>query len=138
MLVTSDDAFDAQFEQLSDQMSTTAVFDGVGGELITRIAPYLPRNSTIFYGFLAGTTPVSVPSATFMAKNLTMKPFSNFNSKTVSDQAKLQDALTYLHTQIADPLFKTKIGTTFQLKQIHEAMAYETKPGAKAVLLGRG
>jgi NADPH:quinone reductase len=30
------------------------VFDGVGGELITRIAPRLPRNSTVwFYGFLA-------------------------------------------------------------------------------------
>jgi NADPH2:quinone reductase len=73
-----------------------------------------------------------------MAKNLTMKTFSNFNSATVRDTAKLGEALEYLHTQIADPLFRTKIGKTFQLDQIREAMAYETQPGAKAVLLAKG
>jgi NADPH2:quinone reductase len=139
VLVTSDDDFDAKFERLAEELKTTAVFDGVGGELITHIAPRLPRNSTVwFYGFLAGAAPVSVPSATFMAKNLTMKPFSNFNSATVRDASKLREALEYLQTQIADPLFRTKIGKTFRLDQIREAMAYETKPGAKAVLLTNG
>ena len=139
VLVTSDDDFDAKFERLAEELKTTAVFDGVGGELITRIAPRLPRNSTVwFYGFLAGAAPVSVPSATFMAKNLTMKPFSNFNSATVRDASKLREALEYLQTQIADPLFRTKIGKTFRLDKIREAMAYETKPGAKAVLLTNG
>jgi NADPH:quinone reductase-like Zn-dependent oxidoreductase len=65
-LVTSDDDFDTKFEQLTEELKTTAVFDGVGGEIITRIAPRLPRNATIwFYGFLAGATPVSVASLTF-------------------------------------------------------------------------
>ena len=45
------------------------------------------------------------------------------------------EALEYLHTQIADSLFRTKIGKIFHLAEICEAMAYETKPGAKAVLL---
>lgn len=139
MLVTSGDDFDAKFEQLAEELKTTAVFDGAGGELITRIAPRLPRNSTIwFYGLLAGTAPVSLPSGMFMTKNLTMKPFSNFNSATVRDMAKLREALGYLHTQIADPLFRTKVGKTFRLDQIREAMAYETKPGAKEVLLAKG
>ena len=139
VLVTSDDGFDAKFEQLADELKTTAVFDGVGGELITRIAPRLPRNSTVwFYGFLAGAAPVSVPSGTFMAKNLTMKPFSNFNSVTVRDTVMLREALEYLRTQIADSLFRTKIGKIFHLAEIREAMAYETKPGAKAVLLMKG
>jgi NADPH2:quinone reductase len=139
MLVPSDDDFDTKFEQLAEEHKTTAVFDGVGGELITRIAPHLPRNSTVwFYGFLAGATPVSIPSLTFMAKNLTMKTFSNFNSATVRDTAKLREALGYLHTQIADPLFRTKAGKTFRFDQIREAMAYETQPGAKAVLLANG
>ena len=70
-----------------------------------------------------------------MAKNLTMKPFSNFNSATVRDRAKLQHALTYLEKHIADPLFRTKVGRTFCLNQIQEAMAYEADPGAKAILL---
>jgi NADPH:quinone reductase len=136
VLVTSDEDFDTKFERLGEELKTTAVFDGAGGELITRIAPRLPRNSTVwFYGFLAGAAPVSVPSATFMAKNLTMKPFSNFNSATVRDRPRLKEALEYLHAQIADPLFRTRIGKTFQLDQIREAMAYETQPGAKAVLL---
>ena len=72
-----------------------------------------------------------------MAKNLTMKPFSNFNSATVRDTATLREALESLRTQIADSLFRTKIGKTFRLDQIREAMAYETQPGAKAVLLAK-
>ena len=97
VLATGDDDFDTKFEQLAQELKTTAVFDGVGGELITRIAPRLPRNSTIwFYGFLAGAAPVSVPSLTFMAKNFTMRTFSNFNSATVRDVAKLRQALEYL------------------------------------------
>ena len=136
LLVTTDADFDTKFERLAEELKATAVFDGVGGEIITRIVPRLPRNSAIwFYGFLAGAAPVAVPTATFMAKNLTMKPFSNFNSATVRDKAKLQQALKYLHTRFADRLFRTKIGKTFPLDQIHEAMAYETEPGAKAVLL---
>ena len=138
VLVTGEDGFDTRFEQLAEKLKTTAVFDGVGGELISRIAPRLPRNSTVwFYGFLAGAAPVSVPSGTFMAKNLTMKPFSNFNSATVRDAARLRKALEYLHLQIADPLFRTKVGRTFRLDQIREAMAYETAPGAKAVLVAK-
>ena len=139
VLVTGDEDFDTKFEQLAEKLKTTAVFDGVGGELITRIAPRLPRNSTVwFYGFLAGATPVSVASFTFMTKSLTMKTFSNFNSATVRDPAKLREALGYLQTQIADRLFRTRIGKTFRLDQIREAMSYETEPGAKAVLLAKG
>ena len=135
-LNTSDADFDPLFERHAAELKTTAVFDGVGGDLITRIAPRLPRNSTVwFYGFLAGAAPVAVPSAVYMAKNLTMKSFSNFNSATVRDTAKLQRALEYLHEHIADPLFRTKVGRSFRLDQIQEAMAYETAPGAKAVLL---
>ncbi len=138
VLVTSDAGFDTKFEELAAELKATAVFDGVGGDLITRIAPHVPRNSTVwFYGFLAGAAPVAVPSATFMAKNLTMRPFSNFNSATVRDPAKLQRALGYVQEHIADPLFRTKVGRTFRLDEIGEAMTYEKEPGSKAVLLPR-
>ncbi len=138
VLVTSDAGFDMAFEELAAELKATAVFDGAGGDLITRIAPRLPRNSTVwFYGFLAGAAPVTVPSATFMAKNLTMKAFSNFNSATVRDPEKLKRALDYLQQHIADPLFRTKVGRTFRLDEIGDAMTYETAPGSKAVLLCR-
>ncbi len=136
VLVTTDAMFDETFERLAAELNTTAVFDGVGGALVTRVAPRLPRSSTVwFYGFLDGAAPVSVPSALFMARNLTMKPFSNFNSATVRDSEKLQTALQFLTQQMADPLFRTKVGKTFALDQIQEAMTYEVEPGAKAVLL---
>ena len=76
-----------------------------------------------------------MPSLTIMAKNLTKKTFSNFNCATVCDMAKLREALEYLQPQTADPPFRTKIGKTFRRDQICEAMAYETLPGANAVLL---
>ena len=136
VLVTSDTDFDEAFERLAAELGATAVFDGVGGDLVSRIAPRLPRNSTVwFYGFLGGASPVSVPSMIYMAKNLTMKPFSNFNSATVRDAKKLQVALDALNKQIANPLFRTKVGKTFPLTHIQEAMAYEMEPGAKAVLI---
>ena len=63
ILVTSDPSFDAGFERLAAKLNTTAVLDGAGGDLISRTAPRLPPNSTVwFYGFLAGATPVAVSS----------------------------------------------------------------------------
>lgn len=138
VLVTTDAQFGTKFEEVAAELNTTAVFDGAGGDLITRIAPLLPRNSTVwFYGFLAGAAPVAVPSMTFMVKNLTMRSFSNFNSATVRDPAELQRALGYLQEHIADPLFRTKVGRTFQLDEIRDAMTFEAEPGSKAVLLSR-
>jgi NADPH:quinone reductase len=135
VLNTASEGFENELERLAGEFRATAVFDGVGGELITRIAPHLPLNSSIsFYGFLGGSTPVSVPSRVFMMKNLTMKRFSNFFSSTVADREKLRAALTYLSGIIEDPMFRTRLGKRFRFDQISEAIAYEATPGAKAIL----
>lgn len=135
VLATSNKDFDADFERRAEEFKTSAVFDGVGGELISRIAPLLPMNSTVsFYGFLAGAAPVSVSTGLFMSKSLVMRRFSNFNSATVRDAARLLAALRNLQEQIGNPLFRTRLGATFRLDQAQEAMAYETTPGRKAVL----
>lgn len=121
---------------LSAELGTTAVFDGVGGDLLGRIAPSLPMNSTIYcYGFLGGAIPFSMQSVLFMMKNLTIRPFSNFNSRTVRDQDKLVAALAALGGVIDDPMFTTWIGKEFGYDQIEQAMAYETHEGAKAILV---
>ncbi len=136
VLSTTDDDFEMQFEQRAEELQTTAVFDGVGGQLVSRITPLLPVNSTVsFYGFLAGAAPISVATGLFMSKNLVMERFSNFNSPTVRDTERLRDALKKLAQHIGNPLFRTRIGQTFRLDQIHEAIAYERTPGRKAVLL---
>ncbi|MGH9445252.1 MAG: zinc-binding dehydrogenase [Terriglobia bacterium] len=136
VLSTSAEGFETELVQLAEKLQATAVFDGVGGELISRIVPHLPMNSTIsFYGLLAGPTPISVPSAVFLMKNLAMKRFSNFNSGTVKDIKRLAEALTYIQGVIADPPFRTKIGETFSFEQIEEAMAYEPTHGSKAILV---
>ncbi|MBS1089754.1 hypothetical protein NKW55_13600 [Gluconobacter kondonii] len=135
VLVTESHDFENKLATLSKQLNTTAVFDGVGGELINRIAPHLPISSTIWcYGFLGGVGLISVPSVLFVAKKLTMKGFSNFNSATVRDIHKLRAALTSLEEIIADPMFRTRQGMKFSFDQIAEAMAYEAEPGAKAIL----
>jgi NADPH:quinone reductase len=54
IIVQSDSNFEGQLETLSQELNATTVFDGVGGALITKIAPLLPLSSTIYaYGFLA-------------------------------------------------------------------------------------
>jgi hypothetical protein len=64
-----------------------------------------------------------------------MKRFSNFESATVKDRARLGAALDDLRGVIGDPLFATRIGKEFPLEQIDEAMRFESTPGAKAALV---
>lgn len=136
VITVTEDNFESTVGALASQLGTTAVFDGVGGELITRLAPVLPMNSTVyFYGLLSGAVPISLPSLLFIAKNLTFRRFSNFESATARDPQKRQVALTELRSVIADPIFKTRIGREFTFDQIGEAMAYEDRQGAKAVLV---
>jgi NADPH2:quinone reductase len=125
-----------ELADLAARLGATAVFDGVGGALVTSIAPTLAINSTIYiYGLLAAAAPISLPSVLFMMKNLTLKRFSNFESSTVRDPEKLDAALLDLQSYIDDPLFKTRVGEEFRLDQFDDAMSYETVPGAKAVFV---
>ncbi|HEX7912901.1 MAG TPA: Zn-dependent oxidoreductase [Paraburkholderia sp.] len=121
---------------LAAELGTTAVFDGVGGDLPGIFTPVLPMNSTLYiYGLLGGPAPVSIPSMLFMMKNLTVRRFSNFESRTVKEQERLVAALRALECVIDDPVFTTRIGKEFRYDQIDLAMAYESFNGAKAVLV---
>ncbi|WP_158811247.1 Zn-dependent oxidoreductase [Beijerinckia sp. L45] len=136
VLTTGDEGFESELGRRAAALGTTAVFEGVGGDLTSRIAPLLPMNSAIhIYGFLGASAPVTVSSLVLMAKNLVLRPFSNFASATVADAQRLTAAITYLESVIEDPLFRTRIGKAFALEEIDAAMAYEAKPGAKAILV---
>jgi NADPH2:quinone reductase len=138
VLVTNDEGCESKLGKLAAEIGATAVFDGVGGDLTSRIASHLPMNSTIYlYGLLGAAAPVTISSFVIMAKNLTLKRFSNFASPTVANQQRLSAAITYLEGVIDDPLFHTRIGERFAFDQIDAAMAYEATPGAKAVLVTR-
>ncbi|MFL9874202.1 MDR/zinc-dependent alcohol dehydrogenase-like family protein [Paraburkholderia megapolitana] len=135
-VIVTREGFTDTLAALSTELGTTAVFDGVGGDLLGKIAPSLPMNSTIyFYGFLGGSAPASIQSALFMMKNLIMRRFSNYDSRTVKDQDKLVAALKTLAGVIDDPMFMTRIGKEFSYDQIDLAMAYESLDGSKAVLV---
>ncbi len=115
-------------------LDATAVFDGVGGGSLSRLLPHLPQGSTVYaYGFLAGPEAVSFPSALLMAKDLTLKRFSNFGTPTVRDPRALERSFHALEAEAGDPLFFTRVGQTFGLEEVEAAMAYEASPGAKAV-----
>jgi NADPH:quinone reductase len=136
-VIVTHENFTGSLGALSAELGTTAVFDGVGGDLLGRIAPSLPTNSSLyFYGFLGGATAlVSIQSVLFMMKNLTMRRFSNFESRTVKEPDRLVAALKALEGVIGDPMFTTRIGKEFRYDEIELAMAYESREGAKAVLV---
>ena len=53
-IIVTREGFTDTLSVLSAQLGTTAVFDGVGGDLLTTIAPVLAMNSTIYlYAFSA-------------------------------------------------------------------------------------
>ena len=135
ILVQSDKDFDRKLEQLSEKLKTTAVFDGVGGELISRVAKLLPHGSSIYtYGFLGGDQPLSIHTSLVLMKGLTIKGFGNFTSETVQDPTRLEEALTALSEIIGMPHFKTKVGKIFKLEEINDAMQFSSASGGKAVL----
>lgn len=135
-LVTRDPNFERDFATRAERLGGTAVFDGIGGELIGRIVPHLPANATVYgYGFLGGNTQIGITSLQVTLKNLTIKRFSNFESTTVKDDRKLAAALAALTEIVADPLFRTRIGEEFSFEEIDRAMKYEAARGVKAVLV---
>jgi NADPH:quinone reductase-like Zn-dependent oxidoreductase len=135
VLAMAEDGCEARLGALAAELRATAVFDGVGGDLLSRIAPHLPMNTTVYaYGFLGGSVPVAFSTALLVMRNLTLRRFSNFESPTVKNQASLVAALDYLSGVIDEPPFRTRIGRLFGFDQIYEAMSYERVAGAKAVL----
>lgn len=134
-VIVTREGFADELGTLAAELNATAVFDGIGGSLLSQIAPSLPMNSTIYlYGLLGGATPVAIPSLLFMSRNLTIRRFSNFESPTVKKRENLVRALEALEDAIDDPLFRTRIGNIFRPDQIEQAMAYESAEGTKAVL----
>ena len=133
LLVREEAGLDA-FGRRAEALGATAVFDGVGGQGLSRLLPHLPRGATVFsYGFLAGAEPVSFPSTLLMARNLTLKRFSNAEAAAVRDPEALQRSLHGLEAVIGDRLFFTRVGQAFGLEEAEAAMAFEASPGAKAV-----
>jgi NADPH:quinone reductase-like Zn-dependent oxidoreductase len=122
-----------EFADSARRLEATAIFDGVGGSLISRLMTVLPPRSVVsFYGFLSGTENIAFRSAIFMMKDLTCRRFSNFDSAVVREELKLKDMLDDLETCIDNPAFKTMIGRTFDLSDFDAALAFHEPGGGKA------
>ncbi len=123
-------------EQLARELGATAVFDGVGGSLISQMIGALPpRSSIFFYGFLSGAEMVTFHSSIFMMKDTTMRRFSNFDSPSVRDEKSLVNMLADLENCIDDPLFRTSVGQDFALSEFEAAMEYDAADGRKAIFV---
>jgi NADPH:quinone reductase-like Zn-dependent oxidoreductase len=136
ILVKSDTEFETKLENLSSKLNTTAVFDGVGGDLISLVAKVIPKNSTIYtYGFLGGEKPLTIHTSVILMKGLTITGFGNFTSETVTNPVKLRTALNDLTEIIHMPHFKTKVVELFTIEKITSALQYSSQNGEKAVLI---
>jgi len=137
IVVQSDANFDAEVQAALERRSATAVFDGVGGALLTRLVPCLAQASTIYsYGYLGGhDVPLQLPTTLLMTKGLTLRSFSNFASPTVRDPQQLDSALRQIGELFALPHCKTPLGRVYPFEQIDEAMAALGKGEGKPVLV---
>ena len=134
VLIQGTDKFKEHFAALSADLKTTAVFDGVGGALVSELLEIVPAGTTFYaYGFLGGNTPVSFHTR-LLIKGITIKGFSNFKTETVLDHRQLAEALEEISKVIHMPHFKFNIGAKFTLEQIGEALAFTGSKGTKAML----
>ncbi|MBV8278149.1 MAG: hypothetical protein JO170_23205 [Verrucomicrobia bacterium] len=69
-----------------------------------------------------------------MAKDFSLKSFSNFRSTTVQNPLELETALQQLSELIAMPHFKTKRGKAFAFDEIEDALRYVGSNGEKPIL----
>jgi NADPH:quinone reductase len=136
ILVQTDPDFDRDLAAMAEEKKTTAIFDGVGGDLLNRVMPRAAQGSTVYaYGYLGGGAAVSFHSSMLMAKSLTIRNFSNFGSRTVRDTQQLEAALDELTNIFAMPHFKTKRGESFCFDRIKDALEYRQKNNGKAILM---
>ena len=136
VVVSTEDGFEAALGSLAAELNATTVFDGVGGDLLTRILPQLPMNTAVrIYGFLGGMVPFALPSPLLMGRNLTFRRFTVLESPIVTDSARLAAALGEIEKIIDEPLFRTRIGEEFRLDEIDRAMSYQSTDGGRALLV---
>ena len=136
VLETGEAGFEERFGALAAQLGVTTVFDGVGGELLSRILPHLPANAAVrIYGFLGGPAPITLPTMLLMGRNLTFRRFTVLESGTVGDPNRLAAALEQVGDIIDDDLFRTRIGREFRLEEMEDAMRYEAADGGRALLV---
>ena len=134
VVVQSDADFDEQLTTLARALNATAVFDGTGGETLTRVFPSLPANSVIYsYGYIGDAVPFALHTSMLSVKNISIKSFSNLTTDTV--QNHLEKALQEIGTLIHLSHFKTKIGKRFKLEEINDALLYQSVHGGKPVLV---
>ncbi|MBV9875450.1 MAG: Zn-dependent oxidoreductase [Verrucomicrobia bacterium] len=135
VLVQESRSFEQDIADITRRLETTAVFDGVGAELVNRIAPSLPAHATIYsYGRLGTEGFFRIAGDVLMAKDLSLKSFSNFRSATVQNPRELETALQQLSGTIAMPHFRTKRGKVFEFEKIQDAISYIGGDGEKPIL----
>jgi len=138
VLVTTEEDFQERLQDLAARLGTTAVFDGVGGELFGRIVPALPTGATIYVaGIMGASTPAVFSTMHIVEKGLTMKRFSLLETEIMSNPEKLATATRDIEAVIDDPLLVTKIGKEFSFDQIDDAMKYDSSAGLRPVLVVR-
>jgi hypothetical protein len=137
VVAQSDASFDVDVKAATDRWAATAVFDGVGGALLTRLVPDLAQASTVYsYGYLGGpNVPLQLPTTLLMTKTLTLRSFSNTATPTVRALESLDAALRHIGELLALPHCKTPLGLTYTFEQIDEAMAAVGAGEGKPVLL---
>lgn len=135
IVVQSDEDFDQQLTETALALAATAIFDGVGGQILNRILPLIPRSSVIYsYGFIGDSVPFSFNTSTLAVRNVSIRPFANTSTETVTNPEKLAQAQKDIGAVIHQPHFKTKIGKEFKLTEINEALAFVSTNGGKAIL----
>lgn len=135
VLVQTDADFKQQLTDLAQQLNATAIFDGIGGQVLNEIIGSLPYKSTIYsFGYIGDSVPLTVNMSLIAMKNLTIKPFSNIMTETVQNPQLLAQALKEIGSMIHLPHFKTKAEQVFGFEQINEALALSSEHGGKAIL----
>ncbi len=135
ILVQSDPEFGQQLSEMAKRLNTTAIFDGVGGQILNVIIPSLPYGSVIYsYGYIGDSVPLTVTMSLLSMKNISIRPFMNMFTSTVQQPELLAQALTEIGRLIHMPHFKTKLGKRFSLAEINEALSWRSEEGEKAVL----
>lgn len=136
VLVQRHPDFARDLASLAQTLQATAIFEGVGGQMLNVLIPLLPYGAVVYsYGYIGDAEPLTVAMSTLAVKFITIRPFSNFMTETVKDPIQLENALEAIRKIIHQDHFKTRLGQRFTLQEINDAIAYKGEGGEKPVLV---
>jgi NADPH2:quinone reductase len=123
VISSSDENFEGQLKELSNDLNPTVVYEAVGGDLTGKIFNLMPENTNLYlYGGLSGNPVGEIDVLNLIFKNKTIKGFNLNDWIAEKPEIELSEISAWIQETIKQGKFQTKIQGSFSLDEATKAI----------------